>query len=135
MTPTALLAAALAAQLLPAPGPARWEPLIEDSQGVTSIDPASLARDGDIVRFTTRTDLTARAGNDRAGGVNMLVGRVAIDCRRRLIGMAERDLYDDGGRFVQSIPAEAGGIAFHPLADIPVPDRVRQRVCGGSGGQ
>jgi hypothetical protein len=132
MTMTILLAA-LAARILPAPGPARWEPLIEESQGVTYIDPASLARDGDIVRFTTRTELTARAGDDDAGGVNMLVGRMAIDCRRRLIGMVERDLYDAGGRFVQSMPAEAGGIVFHPLADIPIPDRVRQRVCGGSG--
>jgi hypothetical protein len=131
--PTAILAAALAAQLLPAPGTARWEPLIEDPMGVTSIDPASLARDGDVVRFITRTDRLARAGDDDAGGMNMLVARVAIDCRRRLIGMAERDIYDDGGRFVQSIPAEAGGIAFQPLADIPVPDRVLERVCAPAG--
>jgi hypothetical protein len=130
---TTILLAALAAQLLPPPGPVRWERLTEDSLGVTYIDPASLARDGDVVRFITRTDRLAQAGDDAAGGINMLVVRVAIDCRRRLIGMAERDLYDDGGRFVQSIPAEAGGIAFHPLADIPIPDGVSERVCGGGG--
>jgi hypothetical protein len=61
----------------------------------------------------------------------MLVVRVAIDCRRRLMGMAERDFYGEGGRFVRSIPAEAGGIAFHPLADIPFPDAILARVCDG----
>jgi hypothetical protein len=128
MAPTAILAAALAAQLLPAPGAVRWERLLDEPPGTSYIDPASLARDGDIVRFLNRSDR-----NDRANPVRMLVVRVAIDCRRRLIGMVEADTYGEGGRLLRSIPAQAGGIAFQPLGVAPGPDRVFQRVCGAPG--
>lgn len=131
--PTAILAAALAAQILPAPGNVRWERMIEESSGASYIDPASLARDGDVVRFLNRTDRQAEAGAGAAEGIRMLVVRVAIDCRRRLIGMVEGDAYGEGGRFLRSIPAQAGGVAFQPLAVAPGPDRVFQRVCAAAG--
>lgn len=126
--PTAILAAALAAQLLPAPGIVRWERMLDEPGGASYIDPASLAREGDVVRFVNRTDRTA--GGDE---IRMLVVRVAIDCRRRLIGMVEGDAYGEGGRFLRSIPAQAGGVAFQPLAVAAGPDRVFRRVCPATG--
>jgi hypothetical protein len=128
MMPTAILAAALAAQILPAPGNVRWERMLDEPSGASYIDPASLARDGDVVRFLNRTDRSAQGDE-----IRMLVVRVAIDCRRRLIGMVEGDAYGEGGRFLRSIPAQAGGVAFQPLAVADGPDRVFRRICGGGG--
>jgi hypothetical protein len=124
----ATLAAALAAQVLPGPGTVRWERMIDEPSGASYIDPASLARDGDVVRFLNRTDRAV--GGDE---IRMLVVRVAIDCRRRLIGMVEGDAYGEGGRFLRSIPAQAGGVAFQPLAVAAGPDLVFRRVCGAAG--
>ncbi|HEV7661057.1 MAG TPA: surface-adhesin E family protein [Allosphingosinicella sp.] len=124
----ATLASALAAQLLPAPGSVRWERMIEEPSGASYIDPASLARDGDVVRFLNRTDRSAQGDE-----IRMLVVRVAVDCRQRLIGMVEGDAYGEGGRFLRSIPAQAGGVAFQPLAAGAGPDQVFQRVCAGAG--
>jgi hypothetical protein len=116
MMPMAILAAALAAQILPAPGTVRWERMIEESSGASYIDPASLARDGDVVRFLNRTDR-----NVEGDAIRMLVVRVAIDCRRRMIGMIEGDAYGESGRFLRSIPAGPGAIAFEPLPPRPGP--------------
>ena len=127
--PTAILAAALAAQLLPAPATVRWERVIEEPGGASYIDPASLARDGDVVRFLNRTDRAAATGPDAAEGIRMIIVRVAIDCRQRLIGMVEGDAYGEGGRFLRSIPARAGGVGFQPLPPAPGPDSVFRRVC------
>ena len=62
---------ALALETLPAPGTIQWEAVGEDSGGRYAIDPASMARDGDTVRFLMR----ANAARVEADGVNSAVVR------------------------------------------------------------
>lgn len=119
---------ALAAQLLAEPGNVPWERVADESGGASYIDPRSLVRDGDVVRFLNRTDRV----RDNGDGVRMLVVRVAIDCRRRMVGFVEGDAYDEGGRYLRSVSPRPEGFAFEPLPASPGPDRVFRRVCGGS---
>ena len=124
-----LLAAALAAQILPAPGNVPWERVADESGGPSFIDPRSLARDGDVARFLNRTDRV----RDNGDGVRVIVARMAIDCRRRMVGFVEGDTYGEGGRFLRSVRFGPERIAFQPLPVGPGPDRVFRRVCGEAG--
>jgi len=126
--PIPILAAALAAQILPAPGTVRWELMVEESSGSSFLDPASLERDGDVVRYLNRSDRLV----DQGDGIRMLVVRVAIDCRRRTIGFVGGDAYGEGGRFLRSVPARPGGPEMHPLDAGAGPDRVLARVCAAA---
>ena len=127
---TTILLAALAAQILPAPGAVRWEQVAEESSGPSFLDPASLARDGDVVRFLSRSDRRIVA----ADGIRMLVVRSAVDCRRRMVGFAQGDAYGEDGRLLFSVPAGPGGVRFQPMPTSPGADRVFRRVCGAPGG-
>lgn len=126
---TTILLAALAAQVLPAPGTVRWEPLADESSGPSFIDPGSLTRDGDVVRFRSRSDRRVVA----ADGIRMLVVQAAIDCRRRMVGFGGGDAYGEGGRFLYSIPVGPGAVQFQPLPASPGVDQVFRRVCGDAG--
>lgn len=121
----AILISALAAQLLPEPSSVRWEMMVEESHGPSFVDPASITRDGDIVRFLNRTDRNV----DDGSGVRMIVVRVAIDCRRRMIGMMQGDTYDGAGHLISSIDPP-GDVQFQPLPESPGGIRVFQRMCG-----
>ncbi|MEA3011489.1 MAG: hypothetical protein QOD42_34 [Sphingomonadales bacterium] len=126
---TTILLAALAAQTLPAPGAVRWERVAEESSGPSFLDPASLTRDGDVVRFLSRTDRRIVARD----GIHVLVVQAAIDCRRRMIGFSAGDAYGEGGRFLFSVPVRPGGDRFQPLPASPGVDQVFRRVCGEAG--
>jgi hypothetical protein len=123
------LAAALAVQILPAPGTVRWELMVEEPSGSSFLDPASLVRNGDLVRYVNRTDRLV----DQGDGIRMLIVQVAIDCRRRMLGFVQGDAYGEGGRFLRSVPGRPGGPAMQPLVEAPGPDRVFRRICGGGG--
>lgn len=115
--------AALAAQLLPAPGAVQWELVAEEREGRTSIDPASLARDGDVVTFLLRLDAAAPT----AEGFRVQIVRLAVDCRRRALGIRSADAYGEDGRFANSV--EAPEVEFVPLGTSPGHERLVQRVC------
>ena len=89
------------------------------------IDPASLVRDGSIVRYVTRTD---RLVAD-ADGVRMKVLLLVHHCRRRATGLIAGDLYGEGGRLLRSIRNPAGGIWFIPMGNGAGPRQVHRRVC------
>lgn len=125
MIPIQLLAAALAAQILPAPGTVRWEPLVEEPSGPSFIDPDSLAREGHFVRYVRRTDLLVAD----ADGVRMKILILVQHCRRPATGLIAGDLYGEDGRFLRSIRNASGGILFFPMSSGAQPRQVHRRVC------
>src|SRR4051812_29428465 len=96
--------AAAILQTLPAPGSVHWEAVAEDATGRFPIDPASSARDGDIVRFLLR----AISPRTEADGVRSAVVRYLVDCRRRTVAAEAADFYRQGGRFAYSHQCGAG---------------------------
>ncbi|MEA3011490.1 MAG: hypothetical protein QOD42_35 [Sphingomonadales bacterium] len=120
------LAAALAAQTLPAPGAVTWEAVAEDSGGRYSIDPTTIVRDGDRVRFLMRA-LAARA---EADGTDSAVVRYVIDCRARTAGMLAADFYR-GDAFANALEIGAEDLELRPIADGTGEVQLHRRVCGG----
>lgn len=118
------LAAALAAQALPAPGAVFWEPVSEDSGGRYSIDPASLVRDGDRVRFLMR----AFAARAEADGVDSAVVRYVIDCRRRASATLAADFYR-GEAFAHSRETDAAAVERQLDRGFSGEDQLIRRVC------
>lgn len=115
----------LALQALPAPGAVQWELVVDDREGQTYIDPASLVRDGDVVRVLNRLDPSPAMRPQRMP----VVVRVVFDCRRITFGLEAYDQYDDGGRFVRSGAASAQ-VNLQPLGSSPSHNRMHARVCG-----
>ena len=120
------LTAALAAQSLPAPTAVTWEAVAEDSGGRYSIDPTSIVRDGDRVRFLMR----AAAARAEADGTSAAVVRYLIDCRARTAGMMAADFYR-GDAFANSVDIGADEIALRPIAEGTGEVQLHRRVCGG----
>jgi hypothetical protein len=129
MTILTMAALALAVQTLPAPAAVRWEEVAEEADGHSFLDPASLRREGDLARLVVRTDLRTA----RPDLIRMLVLRIAIDCRNRTIGIQSGDSYAEDGRFVRSVEAPAGAIAFQPLGTTDAHARLYARACGTAG--
>jgi hypothetical protein len=119
--------AALALNVQPAPGTIAWEPVGEDRAGAYAIDPASIARDGDVVRFLLRAT-AARAEPD---GTSWALVRYAIDCRRRTIAAESADFYRADGSLAYA--RHSGGGWGEPEAIGPERQRtgIFQRVCPG----
>lgn len=122
----AILAAALAAQTLPAPGAVQWEEVAQDGGGRYAIDPASIARDGDIVRFVMR----ATGAQANADGTDAAVVRYVMDCRRRTWGVLAADAYR-GAAFAFSRETEAAEVEMRPVAADSGEARLQRRACGG----
>jgi hypothetical protein len=120
------LTAALAAQALPAPAAVTWEAVAEDSGGRYSIDPASIVRTGDRVRFLMR----AFAARAEADGTSSAVVRYLIDCRARTAGMLAADFYR-GDAFGNSLTVDEDEIELRPLAEGTGEVQLHRRVCGG----
>jgi hypothetical protein len=78
---------------LPAPDAVQWELVDVPREGRLLIDPASIAREGDVVRFTGRFD--GRPG--RAPSTNVAIVRIAIDCRRHTFTILALDRYGESG--------------------------------------
>lgn len=123
-----ILAAAFAAQALPAPGAITWEQVAQDGGGRYAIDPASLARDGEKVRFLMR----AEAAQAQADGTDMAVVRYVIDCRRRTAGIEARDFYH-AGAFASSRETDADELETWPIAAGSGEMRIYGRVCPAAG--
>lgn len=123
-----ILAAALVAQVLPAPGAVTWEQAAEDNGGRYAIDPASLVRDGDKVRFLMR----ANAAQAQADGTDMAVVRYVIDCRRRTAGIEASDFYR-AGAFASSRETDADEMETWPIAEGSGEMRIYRRVCPAAG--
>ena len=129
MTILTMAALAWAAQMLPAPAAVRWEKVAEEADGHSFLDPASIRREGDLARLVVRTDLRAA----RPDTIRMLVLRIAIDCRRRTIGIQSGDSYAEDGSFVRSVEAPSGAINFVPLGLTDAHARLYGRACGTAG--
>jgi hypothetical protein len=120
------LAAALAAQTLPAPGAVQWEEVAQDGGGRYAIDPGSIARDGDKVRFVMRA-VGAQANPD---GTSAAVVRYVIDCRRRTWGVLAADAYR-GDAFAYARETDEDEIEMQPIPDGGGGGQLQRRACGG----
>jgi hypothetical protein len=118
---------ALALQTLPAPGTVHWEAAGEDEAGHYAIDPASISRDGDNVRFLLRAD-AARA---QADGTNLAVVRYVIDCRARTVAAESADFYRPDGTFAYAHRAGNGWGVAEPIGRQRGESQVFRRVCPG----
>lgn len=121
------LAAALAAQALPAPGAVQWEEVGQDSGGRYLIDPTSIVRSGDRVRFVMR----AFAAQAEADGTSSAVGRFLLDCRARTWGMLAVAFYR-GEVLANSNETAEADVALGPIA-ANSGEAFHRRVCGGGG--
>lgn len=119
-----ILAAAFAAQVLPAPGAVTWEQAAQDDGGRYAIDPASLRRDGDKVRFVMR----AEPAHAQADGTNLAVVRYVIDCRRRTAGIEARDFYR-AGALAGSRETDADELETWPIGTASGEMQIYRRVC------
>jgi hypothetical protein len=120
------LTAALAAQALPAPGAVTWEEVAQDSGGRYSIDPTSIVRNGDRVRFLMR----AFAARAEADGTSSAVVRYLVDCRARTTGMLAADFYR-GDAFANTLTIDEDEVELRPIADGTGEVQLHRRVCGG----
>jgi hypothetical protein len=120
------LTAALAAQALPAPGAVTWEEVAQDSGGRYSIDPASVVREGNRVRFLMR----ALAARPEADGTSSAVVRYLIDCRARSTGMLAADFYR-GDDFSNSLTVDEDEVELRPITEGTGEVQLHRRVCGG----
>jgi imidazolonepropionase-like amidohydrolase len=125
MTLTILLAA-LAAQALPAPGSVTgWEPLPDDPSGRNFLDPASIRRQGDLVRVVVRGVAHSVAAN----GIESMMMRVRVDCRQRTLGVEAVDGYGADGRLLGSQVAPASAVAMAPAAGMASFAAIVARAC------
>ena len=122
-----LLAAALAAQALPAPAATEgWEVLLTDQSGETRIDRATVQRDGDVIRVTTYTALAGR----RPDGYVAAAARVAIDCARQIYAFERIAIYNDAGSLGERTPD--GGPRYAPVSSQEIPRRLYALLCPGA---
>lgn len=124
-----LLAQIIAVEPLPVPADvadARWELVAAQQGGRLFIDPASIARAGDAVRFRIRIF----ADNPGAGFARSIVVETEFDCARRTATVhSERTLVADGGLLnTREIPAEQRR-ARPVRRDSPLNEAVFRRVC------
>jgi len=96
---------------LPAPDAVQWELLASVPEGRLLIDPASIARNGDVVQFTGRID----ASPARPPGTRIMIVRIAIDCRRHTFAMLAGDAYGEGGARTGSRRVLPGQIRYEPI--------------------
>lgn len=123
---SAVFAMALALQILPAPDSVRWEPLANDQGESVFIDPASVRRDGQTVRYLVRVDAhDSGPGNE----IQRLIMRIVLDCGRGLQGIEAADGYDGAGALLASREAQPAEIEYEPLRRYGSPDSVRRRLC------
>ena len=122
-----MLGAALIAQALPATESVRWEEILPaDNSGRNFIDPTSLRRDGDRVRFLMRS-VGHQTNADGAAAFNM---RVEIDCRARTFTLLVADSYEPDGSLLASVALTPEQLQPTPIAEINDQDRLLPRVCG-----
>jgi len=124
------LAAALALAVQPVlPRPddrVAWETVVEDADGRILLDPASVRREGDLVRFHIRI---IPAEGSKVAQFAQAIMAVVLDCRAHTSGFAAGQTYDRAGNLVQSRetpPDEVSMVAFDRDA---AEERYHARVC------
>ena len=121
-----ILLAALAAQALPAPGSVTgWETLPDDPSGHNFLDPASIRRQGDLVRVVVR----GVASDPAATGFQSIMMRFRVDCRRRALGIEAADGYGADGRLVGSRVAPEAAVTMAPVTDMASFTAIVERAC------
>jgi len=129
-----LMALALAAQALPAPGAApdaaiAWETLEHDGDGRILLDPRSIRRNGDFVHFTIRLE----ANDPERQPFASAEMRVVIDCVRRTRGYEAGRSYDRDGRLLQSRETAPADVEMAPFGDDSSNLLFHRRLCPGAG--
>lgn len=127
MSPILPLALALLLQALPAPGSLPWEEVSTDQDGRNAIDPGSLRRTGDVVRFTMRVIFHNPAAFE---GMTVLTMRMAIDCQRRTFAIEAADGYGGEGQLLRTREVAAAEAEYLPLTSLAEHETIRRRVCG-----
>lgn len=121
-------AAALAMQVLPAPGAVQgWEPLVTDGSGQSFFDPASLTREGDFARLLVHLRLNAPGPE----GTTSLVSRLVVNCPARTIGLEAADFYMPDGELKLSGEIPSPQRTMGPLDDA-VKRAAHERACVAS---
>ncbi|HEV7661058.1 MAG TPA: surface-adhesin E family protein [Allosphingosinicella sp.] len=121
-----ILMAALAAQALPAPGSVTgWETMPDDPSGHNFLDPASIRRQGDLVRVVVRGVALSAEGT----GIASIMMRFRIDCRRRAIGVEAADGYGADGRLLGSRVAPEAAVTMAPVTDMASFAAIVARAC------
>lgn len=123
----AILALALALQVLPAPASVQWEEVGTDQDGRNAIDPASVRRSGGLVRFTMRVLFHNPAS---FGGTHVMTMRLVFDCERRSFGVEAADGYDGNGRLTASREVTPAEVRYQPMTAVAGHEALRARVCG-----
>jgi len=124
-----MVGAALIAQALPATASVRWEEVLPaDNSGRNFVDPTSLSRDGERVRFLMRS-VGHQTNADGAAAFNM---RVEIDCRARTFTLLVADSYRPDGTLLASVALTPEQLQPTPVAEINDQDRLLPRVCGAA---
>lgn len=120
------LFAALMLQVLPPPGGVHWETVIREGGLRFEIDPATIVREGEIVRYTVRLPLTETTES----GMRVMILRHAMNCRTRQVGIAAGDGYAGDGHLVSSRETAPADIVYEDYPPGPDADRLHDRICG-----
>jgi hypothetical protein len=117
--------AAMMLQILPAAASVHWEAVAEDGTGRYAIDPASIARDGDSVRFLLRA-ISPRTETD---GVRSAIVRYVVNCRQRTVAAESADFYREDGTFAYTHERGSGWGEPEALGPQRSQSSVFRRVC------
>jgi len=125
----ALIIAALAAQPAGADAGTNWEMMTQESSVTVLIDPASISRDGDMVRVRVKTV------DDRADArFGFMIVRMVVDCPGRRDAIEAAAAYSRQGQLTGSRENEPGeALQWVPTEAGDVSDSINRRVCGGAG--
>lgn len=119
---------ALMLQALPAPGGVRWEMVIGEGEQGLEVDPGTIEREGEVVRYTIRLHVTQA----NAAGIRVMVLRHVLNCRTRQHGIAAGDGYGADGRLITTRQSTAAEIVYEPFPTGPDADRMHRRLCGAA---
>jgi hypothetical protein len=119
MALTPLKSLALAAALLAAiPAAAEWKQLKRDNVAMLSVDPASVARDKDVVSLRYMVDFRKAQGGVGEPQYRSIVVSVKIRCKAKTIAMGHTDAYfawGAAGDIVAKTAPQRGEPRFLPL--------------------
>lgn len=138
MGPLATLAASLLAAQAASPAPLAlptpesrvgWEEMLAEADGRIFIDPASVRRDGAIVRFHIRMLLA-----EELDGARQMFIRHVMDCARRTIGYEAGAAYDAEAQLIRSREDAPWEVELGPIPPGGAEEIFHQRLCPGNGG-
>ncbi|MGQ0589420.1 MAG: surface-adhesin E family protein [Sphingosinicella sp.] len=117
-----MMIAALAAQ---APVDARWERVFQDADGISYIDPGTIAREGGRVLALFRVDTS-----EEQLGTRTMVMHQVIDCTQRTYTVVTRELLRDDGSSLGAMSAAPDELFAQEFVDYGHDAAIYRRVCG-----